>query len=160
MAWKTPSRPRPPQFWGFRVIHRHTTIARTPLGEWSARSRELYLTTHNIRKRSVTMHPAGFKPWIPESDRQQNHVLDRASNWIGSPESFLLPWRNSRSGPRAPHYRWFVITLSHSTVGRTLDEWSARRRDLYMTTHNTHKRQTLMPPEVFEPKIPASRPTT
>ena len=28
-----------------------------------------------------------------------------------------------------------------ATVGRTpLDEWSARRRDLYLTTHNTHDR--------------------
>jgi hypothetical protein len=34
----------------------------------------------------------------------------------------------------------------HITVGRTpLDEWSARRRDLYLTIHNTHKRQTSMP---------------
>ena len=34
-----------------------------------------------------------------------------------------------------PHYRGFVITLRHTTVGRTpLDEWSARRRDLYITT--------------------------
>ena len=33
-----------------------------------------------------------------------------------------------------------------STVGRTpLDEWSARRRDLYLTTHGTHNRQTSMP---------------
>jgi len=34
----------------------------------------------------------------------------------------------------------------HTTVGRTpLDEWSARRRDLYLTTHNTHIRETFMP---------------
>ena len=32
------------------------------------------------------------------------------------------------------------------TLGRTpLDEWSARRRDLYLTIHNTHKRQTFIP---------------
>jgi hypothetical protein len=32
-------------------------------------------------------------------------------------------------------------TQRRTTVGRTpLDEWSARRRDLYLTTHNTHKR--------------------
>jgi hypothetical protein len=36
--------------------------------------------------------------------------------------------------------------LRHTTVGRTpLDEGPARRRDLYLTTHNTHKRQTSMP---------------
>ena len=34
-----------------------------------------------------------------------------------------------------------------ATVGRTPpDEWSVRRRDLYLTTHNTHNRQTSMPP--------------
>jgi len=31
-------------------------------------------------------------------------------------------------------------TQRRTTVCRTpLDEWSARRRDLYLTTHNTHK---------------------
>ena len=50
----------------------------------------------------------------------------------------------------------------HITLGRTsLDESSARRIDLYLTTHNTHKRQTSMPPAGFEPTIPASeRPQT
>jgi hypothetical protein len=44
------------------------------------------------------------------------------------------------SGPGNPHYRGFTITLSYTTLGRTpLDEWSARRRDLYLRTHNTHK---------------------
>ena len=34
-----------------------------------------------------------------------------------------------------------MITLRHTTLGRTLlDEWSARRRDLYLTTRNTHNR--------------------
>ena len=43
-----------------------------------------------------------------------------------------------------------------STVGRTpLDKWSARRRDLYLTTHDTHKRQISMPPVGFEPTISA-----
>jgi hypothetical protein len=43
------------------------------------------------------------------------------------------------------------------TLGRTpLDEGSARYIDLYLTTHNIHKRQTSMPPAVFETAIPAS----
>ena len=47
-------------------------------------------------------------------------------------------------------------TQRHSTVGRTpLDEWSARHRDLYLTTHDTHNRQISMPPVGFEPKISA-----
>jgi len=58
------------------------------------------------------------------------------------------------------------VSRSHiqrrTAVGRTsLDEWSALRRDLYLTTHNTHNRQTSMPPVGFEPTISASeRPQT
>ena len=47
-------------------------------------------------------------------------------------------------------------TQRRSTVGRTpLDEWSARRRDLYLTTHDTHNRLISMPPVVFEPTTSA-----
>ena len=47
-------------------------------------------------------------------------------------------------------------TRRRSTVGRTpLDERSARRRDLYLTTHDTHDRQISMPPVGIEPKISA-----
>jgi hypothetical protein len=40
----------------------------------------------------------------------------------------------------------FVIThTGHTTLGRTpLDEWSARRRDRYLVTHNIHNSQTSM----------------
>ena len=49
-----------------------------------------------------------------------------------------------------------------TTFGRTpLDEGSARRRDLCLTKHSTHKRQTSMPSVGFKPTIPASeRPQT
>ena len=55
----------------------------------------------------------------------------------------------------------FLMFLDHTqrrtTVGRThLDEWSARRRDLYLTTRNNHNRQTSMPPVGFELTISAS----
>jgi len=53
-----------------------------------------------------------------------------------------------------------LITFNHThthTLGRTpLDEGSAPRRDLYLTTHNNQKRQTSMPPAEFEPAIPAT----
>jgi len=50
-------------------------------------------------------------------------------------------------GAGPPHYPDFTITLRHITLGRTLlDEWSARRRDLYLTTHSTYKKQTSTPP--------------
>ena len=47
-------------------------------------------------------------------------------------------------------------TQRRTTVGRApLDERSARRRDLYLTTHDTHNREISMPPLGFEPKISA-----
>ena len=48
-------------------------------------------------------------------------------------------------------------TQRRTTVGKTpLDERSARRRDLYLTTHDTHNRQISMPPVGFEPTISAA----
>ena len=65
------------------------------------------------------------------------------------------------SGRGLLHYRGFTIT--HTTFGGTaLDEWSTRRRDLYLIT-NTHKRQTDRHPCLggVEPMVPASeRPQT
>jgi hypothetical protein len=60
-------------------------------------------------------------------------------------------------------FRGFTITLfRHTTFGRTpLDEGPARHRELYLTTHNTHNRQTPMPPVGFESTILVSeRPPT
>ena len=58
------------------------------------------------------------------------------------------------TGP-GPHHRAFTITLRHTVFGKTsLDEWSIRHRDLYLTTHNTHKRQISMFPAGFEPAVP------
>jgi hypothetical protein len=49
-------------------------------------------------------------------------------------------------------------SVRHTTLGRSpLDGRSARRRDLYLTTQNTHKRHMSMPPVGFEPKIPTSK---
>jgi hypothetical protein len=59
------------------------------------------------------------------------------------------------SGPGPPHSRGFLDhTQRHITVSRTpLEEWSACLRNLCLTVHNTHNRQTSMPPLWFEPII-------
>jgi len=70
-------------------------------------------------------------------------------------KSVFLTWHNLLSGP--PNYRGSAFTLRHTTLRRThLDRWSARHRDLNLTTHHTHKGQTSMPPVGFETTIPAS----
>jgi len=45
----------------------------------------------------------------------------------------------------------------HATLCRApQDKWSARGRDLYLKTHNTHERQTSMSRTGFESASPAS----
>jgi hypothetical protein len=64
-------------FRGFTITHfRHTTLGRTPLNEWPARRRDLYLTAHN---RQTYMPSTGFEPIIPVSERPQTHASDRAA---------------------------------------------------------------------------------
>jgi len=63
---------------------------------------------------------------------------------------FTARWRALASS----FSRFLDHTQRRTTINRTpLDEWSARRRDLYPTTHNTHNRKTSMPPLEFEPTI-------
>jgi len=54
---------------------------------------------------------------------------------------------------RASSFVRFLDQTQRRTAGgmTPLDEWSARRRDLYMTTHNTHNRKTSMSLVGFEP---------
>jgi hypothetical protein len=60
-------------------------------------------------------------------------------------------------GPGPPRYWNYTITLTHTTLGSSpLDEWSERHRDLYLTTHNNHKRHTSMSAAGFEPTVPGS----
>ena len=76
---------------------------------------------------------------------------------------FVCFWRDSPQWARASSFTRFLDhTQRRTTVGRTpLDELSVRRRDLYLTTHNTHNRQTSMPPVGFEPTVSAGeRPQT
>jgi hypothetical protein len=50
---------------------RCTTVGRTPLDEWSAFCRDLYLTTHNTHNRQISMPLVGFEPMISAGERSQ-----------------------------------------------------------------------------------------
>ena len=74
----------PPHSWGFLDhTQRRTTVGRTLLDEWSARRRDLYLTTHNTQNRQTSMPPVGFEPTISAGERPQTYALDRATTGIG-----------------------------------------------------------------------------
>ena len=60
------------------------TVGRTPLDEWPARRRVLYLTIHNTHNRQIFMPPVGFKPTISAGERPQTYALDRAATGTGS----------------------------------------------------------------------------
>ena len=84
---------QPPHSWSLHDhTQGHTTVGRTPLDKWSARRRDLYLTTHNTHNRQTSMPPAGFEPAIPAGDRPQTHALDRSATGIGNatPSSGIL----------------------------------------------------------------------
>jgi len=90
-------------------------------------------------------------------------VLSRKNNFLIMQCDFFFLWRCDPTRVMASSFlRFLDHTQRRTAVGRTpLDEWSARRRDLYLTTHNTHNRQTSMSPVGFEPTISAGeRPQT
>jgi len=68
-------------------------------------------------------------------------------------------WRCDPTGARAVSFlRFLDHTQRRTAVGRTaLDEWSARCKDLYLTTHNTHARQTSMSPRGIRTPNPSRR---
>ena len=70
----------PPHYRGFR----HTTLGRTPLDQWSARIRDLYLTTNSIHKRQTSMPSEGFELTILAVKRRQTHVLVLTATGTGN----------------------------------------------------------------------------
>jgi hypothetical protein len=63
---------------------RRTTFGRTPLDEWLARRRDLYLTIHNTHNGQTYIPSVGFEPTISPGERPQTHALDRAATGTGS----------------------------------------------------------------------------
>jgi hypothetical protein len=55
-------------------IQRRTTIGKTPLDEWSARRRDLYLT-NNTQNRKTSMPPVGFESTISAGERPHTYTL-------------------------------------------------------------------------------------
>jgi hypothetical protein len=71
---------------------------------------------------------------------------------------FFLVWPLLPAHCRCRGLLLHTITLRHATLGRTpLDEGSVRRRDLYLTTHNTHKRQASVPIGGIRTRNPSKR---
>jgi hypothetical protein len=81
----------------------HNRFRRTPLDKWSARRRDLCLTTHNNHHRQISMPPPGFERTIPASERPPKHVLDRAATgiatWVFYEQKKIKSWNQQ-------HFLW------------------------------------------------------
>jgi len=67
---------------------RHTALGPTRLDGWSARHRDVYLTTHNIRKEQTSTHLATVEPTIPARQLLHLRRLRPCCHWDRS--SFIL----------------------------------------------------------------------
>ena len=73
--------------------------------------------------------------------------------------TFIYIYRSTVPGGPEPPQCWdFTITHRHATLGRSrLYKRSARRRDLYLTTLNNHKRNTSVPRRHSNPQSQQAR---
>jgi hypothetical protein len=110
------------QDWGTRII---TPRSLNPDNRWGERSESsqicvVYVTEHK--------HTA---VWMFKSLSVEYHCTPWKYH-------FYFYAATASSGPGPPNSRGFTIKCRHTTLARTpLDEWSARRRDPYLTTYNT-----------------------
>ena len=92
---------------------RRTTVGRTPLDEWSARRRELYLTTHNNHKRQTAMAPGGIRT----HNLSRPTPLDRAATATGNViKLLLLNYNIAALLVGRSRYRFPVVSLDFSVT--------------------------------------------
>jgi hypothetical protein len=91
---------------------------------------------------------AKFQPGTPTSFQHKTNIFVSINSW------FFLLWSFDPIPGHGLPLRDFTMTLiGHTTIRTHLDECSARRRDLYLITHNTQKRHRSLPPAGLEPII-------
>ena len=107
---------------------RRTTVGRTPLGEWSARRRGLYLTTHNTHNRQPCPR-WDSNPTISASERLQTNALDRADTGTGGLEiSQSIFFKTSSSSKNT------FISKYHSTLNIACS-WRSVVKNFHLSTY-------------------------
>ena len=92
--------------------------------------------------------------WVTFHIRPTRREASYALNSDG--KCFILAQQPPQWARASSFTRFLGHTQRRNTVGMTpLDALSARRRDLYLTTHNTHNWQASMSTVGFEPTISA-----
>ena len=113
---------------------RRTTVGRTPLDEWSARRRDLYLTIHNTHNGQTSMPQVGFEPAVSASERTQTYALDRAATWTVTLQLTKLKIGivTSLKGVRNFFYHAAMKTWRDETGGRILLGDNLWSYDIYL----------------------------
>jgi hypothetical protein len=77
-----PRRPVNPQYRGFTITTRHSTLGRTNLDEWSARCRDFFPTAQHSQQTNIHVS-ARVEPTVSSNERPQSHALHPAATGIG-----------------------------------------------------------------------------
>ena len=157
--WRFSSDRRGQSVWALWCTH--LTVEQVFLGVlWFILVSSILPTLHSLLYliTVLTYEHSQTQPWKSPSNGVYGVWKQRTQH---TTHLYFYGW-TAPAGTGPPHCWGFTVTLRHTTLGATpLDEWSVRRRDLYLTAHNSYNRQTDMPPDIFEPAIPASeRPQT
>jgi hypothetical protein len=133
----------PPLYWGFLITH-NWIQGRTPLDEWSARCRGLYLhrTTQHINTRQTSMTSAGFETSIPATKRPQTHALDRAATgivWLYAYHTF-----KSVCSDNSLHFTWVLKVMRSCIATQTTERKAPTERNSWpYVTHYTSRRPSV-----------------
>ena len=128
-----------------------TNLLWTPTKIYSITTRDTSITITN----TTYITYSGILPSPCCNEYLPNTPLNSLPYGLSLCQFFFL-WRKSPMRPKASSIlRYLNHTKWRITVRMTpLDEWSARHRDLYLTTQNIHNRKTTMPPAGFEFAVP------
>ena len=137
--------PRPPHSRHFWITHNDASQLVGLLWTSDQLVAETSTWQNTQHSQQTSMPPGGIRTHILSRRTAADLRLRPRSHWDRPPISM----------------RFLDHTQQRTTADRTtLDEWSARLRHLYLTTHNTHKRHPFAPVG-FEPTIWAGeRPQT
>jgi hypothetical protein len=121
---------------GLLIIKASLSLRRTTLEdsseEWTARYRDLYLTTHNTHKKQTSMPPAGFKPAIPASEWPQTHALDHAATTLALYQSTAVNYEDeSNENLKSVIKIWNTARLSCKLATVILMAWRVADRWQY-----------------------------
>ena len=111
---------------------RSTTVGRTPLDEWSACRRDLYLTTHSTHNRQISLPPVGFEPTISAGEWPQTHALDRSATGTGLTYVLYIVIRFECTCIGS-HWRCFRRNISHLHYGDERRDLSVCRLNIKVT---------------------------